>query len=337
MRYAEFCTGIGGFSMGIKTSNINAHLVYANEINEACEKTFQSNFNRLFDSKDIFDININNIPDFDMMCAGFPCQPFSQAGKGMGFSDDRGTVFFKLYEIIKIKKPKIIFFENVPNLIRHDKGNTFRVIKESLENEEYNVFSEIIDSSYFGIPQSRPRLYIIALNKNNYSNKEFNFTKKREPKVPLKNFLNNGDYSIPITKRWNEYIDLYTNKKKPEEISFHLPKTRKKLERISSNCDLNDCIFQIRSSGIRAYSLNEPFPTFAVSNSGGGPMIPVLSRERRHLNLIEMKRIMGFPDEFLFPVSRTESIKQLANAVCPPVIASICNDIYTQLKTIKKN
>ena len=94
---------------------------------------------------------------------------------------------------------------------------------------------------------------------------------------------------------------------------------------------MSDCVFQIRSSGIRAISLDQPFPTFAVSNSGGGAMIPVLSQERRHLNLIEMKRIMGFPDNFIFPVSRTDSIKQLANAVVPQVIESIGKDIQSVL------
>ena len=118
------------------------------------------------------------------------------------------------------------------------------------------------------------------------------------------------------------------SKKTIDEMSFVLPKTRNRLERISNNCDLEDCIFQIRSSGIRAYSLDEPFPTFAVSNSGGGAMIPVLSKERRHLSLTEMRRIMGFPEWYnLSAVSRTSAIKQLANAVCPPVIESICNDI----------
>ncbi|NQI83811.1 DNA (cytosine-5-)-methyltransferase [Streptococcus suis] len=330
MRYAEFCTGIGGFSLGIEKSKISAELVYTNEVSDTCEKTFYSNFGRSFDSKDIFDIDITSVPDFDMMCAGFPCQPFSQAGKGLGFKDIRGTIFFKLLEIINEKKPKIIFFENVPNLVRHDRGETFKTIRLSLEKEGYSVFSEIIDSVYFGVPQSRPRAYIICFNKKYFSDIEFTFTKQIYGKVSLRKFLNNGDFSIPISEKWQEYIDLYTNKKNPEDISFSLPKTRKKLERIATNCDLNDCVFQIRSSGIRAYSLDEPFPTFAVSNSGGGAMIPVLSKERRHLNITEMKRIMGFPDNFKFPVSRTDSIKQLANAVCPPVIESICNDIYNQ-------
>lgn len=327
IKYAEFCTGIGGFSLGIEKSKLEAELVYCNEMDDVCERTFKENFHRRFDSKDIFSIDTSTLPDFDMMCAGFPCQPFSQAGKTLGFSDPRGTVFFKLVEIIQAKKPGIIFFENVPNLMRHDKGRTFQIISQALEKEGYDVCSDILDSTFFGVPQSRPRVYIVALRKDIFGKSMFKFTKKITNKTPLRPYLKWGDYSIPISEKWQEYVDLYTNKKTVDEIPFELPKTRKCLERISKNCNLDDCVFQIRSSGIRAYSLDEPFPTFAVSNSGGGAMIPVLSRERRHFNLTEIKRIMGFPDKYIFPVSRTDSIKQLANAVCPSVIQSICNDI----------
>lgn len=327
IKYAEFCAGIGGFSLGIAQSNLESELVYVNEINDFCEKTFSENFNRNVDSKDIFDIVPQDLPDFDMMCAGFPCQPFSQAGKTLGFNDPRGTVFFKLIEIISVKNPSIIFLENVPNLVRHDKGNTYEIITEAIENEGYRLYTKILDSTFFGVPQSRPRVYLIALKNDLFDGREFIFTECVTKKTTLRDFINHNDFSIPISDKWQEYIDLYTNKKTSDQISFELPKTRKRLERISANCNVEDCVFQIRSSGIRAYGLDDPFPTFAVSNSGGGAMIPVLSKERRHLNLIEMKRIMGFPDGFKFPVSRTDSIKQLANAVCPPVIKSICNDI----------
>ena len=334
IRYAEFCTGIGGFTLGIARSELDAEMVYCNEIDDSCEKTYEVNFSRKFDSKDIFGIEADKLPDFDMMCAGFPCQPFSQAGKGLGFSDSRGTVLFKLVEIIKAKRPAIVFFENVPNLVRHNKGDTYQFLIDSLNENGYSVFDKILDSSYFGVPQSRPRVYIVAFKKSVFGDHKMVFTDKKTKQTGLRNFLNYGDYSIPISEKWEEYIDLYTKKKSINDISFELPKTRRSLERIAPNCDLNDCIFQIRSSGIRAYSLDDPFPTFAVSNSGGGAMIPVLSKERRHLNLTEMKRIMGFPEEFVFPVSRTDSIKQLANAVCPPVIESICNDLNAIAKGI---
>lgn len=331
--YAEFCAGIGGFSLGIQQSILEANLVYVNEINESCKKTFVANHQTAINSYDVFDVDSYNLPHFDMMCAGFPCQPFSQAGKGKGFSDPRGTVVFKLFEIIKVVRPSIVFFENVPNLLNIEKGEIYRYIETEFKSMGYIVHKAIIDSTYFGVPQSRPRLYIVAILKNVICDRNFSFTVGTTAKTPLRPFLNNGDYSIPISQRWNEYIDLYTNKKTINEMSFVVPKTRKQLERISPDCDLNDCIFQIRSSGIRAYSLDSPFPTFAVSNSGGGAMIPVLSKERRHINVIEMKRMMGFPDDFIFPdgVSRTDTIKQLANAVCPQVIASICNDLERSL------
>lgn len=329
IKYAEFCTGIGGFTLGIKNSKIENKLVYCNEIDMNCEKTFEANFGKPFDSKDIFEIEPSSLPNFDMMCAGFPCQPFSIAGQTKGFKDSRGIVFFKLLEIIKEKKPSILFFENVPNLFRHNKGKTFNIIEDSLLKENYSIYFKVLDSKYFGVPQSRPRLYIIGLRNDYFPKDCFSFTEKRTSINALKSFINNGDYSIPISEKWQKYIDLYTNKINLEDISFEVPKTRKKLERISNQCDLSNCVFQIRSSGIRAYSIEAPFPTFAVSNSGGGAMIPVLSKERRHLNIIEIKRIMGFPDDFIFPldVSRTNQIKQLANAVCPPVIESICNDL----------
>jgi DNA (cytosine-5)-methyltransferase 1 len=328
LRYAEFCTGIGGFRLGIEASNLDAKMVYCNEIDNSCEITYRTNFHHEFDSKNLFDIDVTKIPDFDMICAGFPCQPFSQAGQGKGFEDPRGTIFFRLLEIIQEKKPKIIFFENVPNLKRHDKGKTYQVMSECLKAEGYKLFEKILDSTYFGVPQSRQRIYIVGLRTENYGDISFEFTEKTTEKTPLRKYLNLGDYSIPISEKWQEYIDLYTNHKTADDVSFDLPKTRKQLERIASNCDVEDCVFQIRSSGIRAYSLDDSFPTFAVSNSGGGAMIPVLSKEKRHLNLVEMRRIMGFPEWFdLSAVSRTDAIKQLANAVCPPVIQSICNDI----------
>ena len=332
LRYAEFCTGIGGFRLGIEQSSLNANAVYTNEIDDSCENTYTNNFGSKFNSKDIFTLNPADLPDFDMICSGFPCQPFSQAGLEQGFNDPRGTIFFKLMEIINIKHPSIVFFENVPNLVRHDKGRTYYTIKDSLEKAGYNVSAEILDSTYFGIPQRRPRIYIIGLQKSSFTGTKFKFTKKRTTKTPLRKYLNLEDYSIPISDRWQEYIDLYTNQISPEDVSFPLPKTRIRLERIAPACDLTDCVFQIRSSGIRAYSLDEPFPTFAVSNSGGGAMIPVLSKERRHMNLTEMRRIMGFPEWYdLGHVSRTDAIKQLANAVCPPVISSICEDIKDML------
>lgn len=327
LKYIELCAGIGGFRLGIELSKITAECVYRNEIDEFCEKTYFENFNESFNEKDIFDIDTKKLPDFDFLCAGFPCQPFSIAGNQGGFSDERGQIYFRISQIIKERAPKMIILENVANLINHNKGETFKYILSDLSKLDYHVKYDIIDSRYFGLPQSRPRVYIVALKKHLYREVNYEFPKSNGKSSVLRDIIKSGDNSIPISEKWNTYIDLYTNKITKDDVGFIIPKTRRTLERISKNCDVADCIFQIRSSGIRAFSLDDVYPTFAVSNSGGGAMIPVLSKERRHLSLIEMKRLMGFPDDFIFPVSRTHSIKQLANAVCPPVVAEIMDSL----------
>ncbi len=326
--FSDLCAGIGGFRIGLEA--IGGQCLYSSEIDGDCEITYKSNFGEGFDFGDVLKINAKLFPTVDVFCAGFPCQPFSIAGKQKGFNDPRGEIFFKLAEIIKYSQPKVVFLENVTNLVMINKGEVMKDILTTLDNGGYHVSYEILDSSNFGVAQARKRVYIIGQRKD-IANPFFQFTKKIKPKINFRSIIEKGDNSIPISEKWNKYIDFYSGKIQETEVGFELPKTRKKLERIDVSADLNNCVLQIRSSGIRALSIDKPFPTFAVSISGGGAMIPVYTGERRHLSLLEMKRLMGFPDNFKFPISRTNSIKQLANAVCPPVIQSIGRDILKQI------
>ena len=327
LTFAEFCAGIGGFRLGIKSANPDMVCVYSNEIDSKCEETYRTAFGESFDSRDIFDIKCETLPSFDVLCAGFPCQPFSVAGGRQGFGDARGQVIFKILEIVSKAKPSVVFLENVRNLQGHDKGRTLSTIVSMLMDNGYMVYTNVLDSADFGLAQSRPRLYIVAFCQKRFGLTSFCFPKGGKQNKTIRDILIEGDNSIPISDKWSEYIDYYTRKKALGELSFAPPKTRLALERVGQNCDLEDCVLQIRSSGIRAYSLDGKFPTFAVSNSGGGAMIPVLTKERRHISVQEIKRLMGFPENFSFPVSRTDSIKQLANAVCPPVIDAIMQSI----------
>lgn len=329
LRYAEFCTGVGGFRIGIEASSLTAIPIYANEINSACAKTYERNFGRAFDSSDLLALQPENLPDFEMMCAGFPCQPFSIAGKTLGFDDSRGNIFFKLVQIVQAKRPQIVFLENVANLVNHDGGRTYATVVSRLENVGYNVFSKVLNSAFFGVPQNRRRVYIVGFSRAAYGDDiSFSFTEKRTPKTTFRNFMERNVQTNAVSPRWIEYIELYEGKKTIADMSFVVPRSRRTLERTVKNCDVSNCVLQVRSSGVRALPLDEPMPTFTVLNSGGGAHIPMLTKERRQLSMLEMKRIMGFPDGYDFSaVSRTDAAKQLANAVCPPVIRSICDDI----------
>jgi DNA (cytosine-5)-methyltransferase 1 len=327
--FADLCAGIGGFRIALDA--LGGTCLYSCDIDKDCETTYKANYNDSYDTYDIHDISVKSFPKVDILCAGFPCQPFSIAGKRNAFEDYRSQVFFKIISIAKSAKPKVVFLENVPNIASVNNGEVLKKILNTLKEIGYTTFYQNIDSANFGIPQARKRLFIVAYRKE-LTVTDFKFVSKIANKVGFRHFINSGDYSIPISAKWNKYIDLYVGNISLDEVGFPVPKTRTKLERMDSDINLEDCIFQIRSSGIRALSIEKPLPTLAVSISGGGAMIPVYSKERRHLSILEMKRLMGFPDNFLMPISRTNSIKQLANAVCPPVITAIANDILLTIK-----
>lgn len=324
LTFADFYAGIGGFRIGLEQNGW--HCVFTNEADPYCITTYNANFHESYQAARIEDINPKFIPDFQVFCGGFPCQPFSIAGKKKGFQDERGKAIKEIIRICKIKKPKVILLENVSHITRLEKGFILKEIKDELSQIGYSYFDQILDSKYFQVPQSRPRWFLVAFRLD-LGIKDFKFPKLNLKYACVDQIIEPEDYSIPISAKWHQYIDYYAGRLKASELSFPLPKTRVKIERSDPDVDYDNCIYQMRSSGIRAISINRPFPTFAVSVSGGGAMIPVYSKERRHLSLVEIKRIMGFPDNFLFPISRTCAIKQFSNAVCPPVIKSLGKEI----------
>lgn len=177
--FSDLCAGIGGFRIGLES--IGGQCVYSSEIDTDCEMTYQSNFGEPFNFHDLTKIDALSFPKVDIFCAGFPCQPFSIAGKQKGFNDARGNIFFKLAEIIFHSKPNIVFLENVSNLISINNGEIMKSILAKLNEIGYNVTYEILDSSNFGIPQSRKRVYIVGIRKE-ITNMPFQFTKKQNPK-----------------------------------------------------------------------------------------------------------------------------------------------------------
>jgi DNA (cytosine-5)-methyltransferase 1 len=222
--FIDLFAGIGGFHLALH--NVGAECVFASEWDDSARLTYETNFRKtspnLFKNGnfagDITKVDKKSIPDFDILCAGFPCQPFSQAGFKKGFSDIRGTLFFDIAEIIRVKKPKAFFLENVRGLYSHDEGRTFETIKETLTEElGYSFHHAIVKASDHGLPQHRPRLFMVGF-KNNDS--EFEFPKKRKLKYTMSDVMKGevdreigytlrvGGKRSPIDDRrnWDGYI-----------------------------------------------------------------------------------------------------------------------------------
>ena len=191
LKFIDLFAGIGGFHLALKAQGMEC--VFTSEINDYSRKTYAANFKEKYleDSNlfndDIWHADFKKIPDFDILCGGFPCQPFSQAGHKKGFKDNKdGNLFFSIEEILKIKKPKVFFLENVRHLKNHDEGKTFKKIYKTLQDLNYTFDYKIIKASDFGLPQHRPRIYMVGfykpLLKDMYQ--ELSFTFPRE--IPLK-------------------------------------------------------------------------------------------------------------------------------------------------------
>lgn len=201
LTFIDLFAGIGGFHLALH--NVGAECVFASEWDDAARLTYEKNFSKLSPNLfkkgnfvgDITAVDKKKIPDFDILCAGFPCQPFSQAGFKKGFADIRGTLFFDIAEIIKIKKPKAFFLENVRGLYSHDGGRTFETIKKTLTEElGYSFHHAIVKASDHGLPQHRPRLFMVGFKDRDT---EFKFPEKRKLKYTMSDVMK-GDVEREI-------------------------------------------------------------------------------------------------------------------------------------------
>lgn len=190
--FIDLFAGIGGFHLALHS--LGASCVFASEIDNAARATYMHNFLKvspaLFSNNhfndNILSVNPSDIPDFDILCAGFPCQPFSQAGYKRGFTerkDDRGNMFFRICDIIKAKRPRAIFLENVQHLLKHDEGKTFAIIKHAIEDDlGYDFYYKVVKASDYGLPQHRARIFMVGFDKTLKLPRNFMFP----PKQPLK-------------------------------------------------------------------------------------------------------------------------------------------------------
>lgn len=299
-----FC-GIGGFRLALES--LGAKCVFSCDKDRQARKTYQANFGEEPEG-DITTIAADTIPDFNILCGGFPCQPFSVAGKKRGFKDTRGTLFFEIARIIKAKQPEVVFLENVANLARHDNGNTLRVILDTLDGLGYNVHYQILNAAHYGVPQIRKRIYFVCFRKD--LQVDFSFPEPTFEDVAVKDYL---EKDVDETY----YLDI-------NSITFYKPDTDVR----QLNTYRMGYIGSI-SQGRRVYSVKGCTPTFVVSARGpaGSTEAYYINGRVRRLTPYESKRIMGFPDNFVFPVKEERAYQQLGNSVAVPVVRMIAEKI----------
>ena len=292
-KFIDLFAGIGGVRQAFESNG--GKCVFSSEIDAFAKFTYYSNFG-VVPFGDITKIDANMIPDHDVLCAGFPCQPFSHIGKREGFDHPtQGTMFHEIVRIIEIKKTPVLFLENVPGLINHDDGNTLKVIIKTLKDMGYAVHHTVLDASQFGVPQKRKRFYLVAfLNQRT----QFKFP---EPPMLSKNI---GD--ILETN-----ITGYS-------ISEHLQKTY-----LFKKDDGRPVLVDKNSVGAAKTLVS----TYHKIQRLTGTFVRDGETGIRLLTTNECKALMGFPNDFVIPVSRTQMYRQMGNSVVVPVVTSIAKQI----------
>ena len=286
LKFIDLFAGIGGFHLALH--NAGCECVFACEIDKFARLTYYHNFSKISPQlflnnnfcEDIQTVKPEQIPDFDILCAGFPCQPFSQIGFKNGFletKENRGNMFFEIVKILQIKKPKAFFLENVRNLLKHDNGKTFHIIKTTLKNLGYSFHYKIIKASDYGLPQHRPRLFMVGFKDATNINGNFYFPEKTSLKYTMSNIFNgkcnkNIGFTLRVGGRGSKIED---------RRNWEFYKVNNEIKRITSR---------------------------------------------------EGKLMQGFPEDFEFPVSEIQAMKQLGNSVAISAVEEVAKKIVEHMK-----
>ena len=298
--------GIGGIDLAFKQSGFE--VVWANEFDKDACKTYRHNFpDTLLSECDIREVNAKDIPDFDILAAGFPCQSFSICGNKKGFADERGNLFFEIMRIADKKQPQIIFLENVANLTEHDNGKTFNRIHNELSERNYYIRYIIADACNYGIPQHRTRTYIVAFKDFDMCNK-FQFPKEQ----PLKKHI----------------FDIIDRSVKADD-SFYLSENSVQYQKMKAAITDENQIYRFSDYGIQKSQDGISF-TLKANMGTWYNRVPIIKDDfgMRTITPKECLALQGFPKSFDFPDIPTKSMyKQCGNTVVVPVVKSIAKII----------
>lgn len=301
IRFIDLFAGIGGIRLGFEGDSNNTQCVYSSEWDKFAQKTYKANFGVIPDG-DITKVKASSIPQFDVLLAGFPCQPFSSIGKREGFANEtQGTLFFDVLRILKYHMPKSFLLENVPGLLTIQKGETFNIIIGALKEAGYSVHHKVLEASDFGLAQSRKRIIIVGF-RNDIDDSHFVFPNGNGKHTYIKDILEEDPKGYSISERLQKNY-LF---KKDDGRPFVVDKKTKKYAKT-----LNSSYHKIqRLTG-----------TFVRGGETG----------LRLLSELECKRLQGFPDDFKIPVSRTQMYRQMGNSVAIPMIKAVSDNIKAVL------
>jgi DNA (cytosine-5)-methyltransferase 1 len=312
MRCVDLFAGVGGIRLGFENAGFTTE--FSNDYDPACKETFDLNFSESqLLIEDINNIDINSMPNFDILLAGFPCQPFSIAGYREGFKDSkgRGNLFFKIADIIKQKKPKVVFLENVKNLETHDKGRTLKIIKETLSKLGYSVRCKVINTMLYGnLPQNRERILIVGFLNESVANK----------------------FSFPDEIKLNKKIKDYLQSDVDEKYYY---KGKPLYKKIKNEINKYNTAYQWRRKYVRE-NKSGVVPTLTANMGTGGHNVPIILDNKgiRKLTPRECFLFQGFPNSYKLPkIADSKLYKQAGNSVSVTVIERVAKNIKKALES----
>ena len=298
--FIDLFAGIGGIRLGFE--KFKGECVFTSEWDKYSQITYQANFGDE-PNGDITKTDVKDIPKHDILLAGFPCQPFSNAGLKQGFDDTRGTLFFDVARIIEHRKPSMILLENVKGFVNHDKGRTMKIVKETLEELGYNVFYKVLNARDFGIPQNRERIYIVGMNKKKLGSIGFKFPQPSYKPTKVGDILESK-----VDEKYTLSNKLWQGHKR-----------RLKEHREKGN-----------GFGYSLFNQNSRY-TSTISaryyKDGSEILIEQKNKNPRKLTPREAARLQGFPERFKIPVSDTQAYRQFGNSVAVPVVSAIAKEM----------
>lgn len=313
MSFVDLFAGLGGFRLALES--LGANCVYSNEWDKYAQEVYCQNFGEIPEG-DITKVDEKSIPDHDILCAGFPCQAFSISGKQLGFNDSRGTLFFDVARIIKEKRPKVVFMENVKNFASHDDGKTLAVVRATMEELGYSFHASVLNAVDYGMPQKRERIYMVCF-RNDVNDTAFQFPTPFTLERHVEDFLLKDESMVE--KLYVERDDMQMNGEPDDKYS---------------NKSIRLGIVNKGGQGERIYSTKGIAIT--LSAYGGGAFAKtggyLVNGRTRRLHPRECARIMGYPDSYIMAKNANQAYKQFGNSVVVDVLQYIATEFGRTLQ-----